>query len=119
MNNIDIIIRIVILGFIIMLLFAIGNIIFKIFRKRIRIRKKVRKHKKYLWKRINIPFPDYIKSREDTQDRVMGMLFSPRRLMKVKEDYIYCDFCGKKIIEGTEHDTQKCLIKKYNHVVIK
>jgi len=89
-----------------------------IIRKKTRIRKRVKKYKEHFWKRINIPFPDYNKSQKD-KDKIIKLFFNHERLKNGKINYAYCDFCGEKILDGMFHDTQKCLINKYSHVVIK
>lgn len=94
-----IILGIIIVGFLTFgLLMFISNI-----RKKIRIRKRIRnEHRR---KKELIRTSDYIKSHK------LGEY--------LKYGYSYCDYCGTKLFDGEAHDTQKCLINKYSHVVIK
>ena len=36
----------------------------------------------------------------------------------LKQGFAYCDFCGVKLFDGKEHDTQECLIERYKEVII-
>lgn len=73
-------------------------------RKRRKTRKKIMKEKIFRGNE-RLRMVDYIKSHK------LGEY--------LKYGYSYCDFCGTKLFDGEAHDTQKCLINKYSHVVIK